>query len=686
MFGIKFSRIFYFTVSLLVFGNPAASTHPTEQPTALGTYVVPRELECVTNCSRPTHNLTNDTCLYVEIIDTFGDGWPNGTHLYYWAQINDEDTNVVNASLDCNCTMMAGCIHPSDLNVNQLFHMTVVATDAEGVVFVPEYAWEVVWTVQAIERGVWKDKYYGGYNSSFVFEYDRVPESYTLTWWENLWAYPEACSLCVDAGSVAGKGLTFHEYLTGVVHMGESSVGHYGLNASASLDYLHPAWYVIGASKTVLHGYGEPVCVDPTDESGYVFNMSSCLHLMDGEYELRTTGPCGGHAPQDVSWSFCGVSGGSPYYLSFRIEGGECVAGVHGNVKSVCDVATQGSEPSTTPSPVFPATSPTPIPQTITTPVPSASTVLEPTHLPTVLGTYVVPRELECVTNCSRPTHNLTNDTCLYVEIIDTFGDGWPNGTHLYYWAQINDEDTNVVNASLDCNCTMMAGCIHPSDLNVNQLFHMTVVATDAEGVVFVPEYAWEVVWTVQAIERGVWKDKYYGGYNSSFVFEYDRVPESYTLTWWENLWAYPEACSLCVDAGSVVGKGLTFHEYLTGVVHMGESSVGHYGLNASASLDYLHPAWYVIGASKTVLHGYGEPVCVDPTDESGYVFNMSSCLHLMDGEYELRTTGPCGGHAPQDVSWSFCGVSGGSPYYLSFRIEGGECVAGCSWKREVGV
>ena len=137
------------------------------------------------------------------------------------------------------------------------------------------------------------------------------------------------------------------------------------------------------------------------------------------------------------------------------------------------------------------------------------------------------------MTGCAAPA-NVT-DTCLYVTLWDSFGDGWQNGTMLHYWAEIQDSDTNVVSKSVDCECPMMAGCIHPSELNIDQLFHMTVVATDAEGAAYVPEDAWEVQWTVQVVEGGVWKEKYYGGYNSSFVFAYDRVSESYSLSSWSN-------------------------------------------------------------------------------------------------------------------------------------------------------
>jgi hypothetical protein len=161
----------------------------------------------------------------VTLSDSFGDGWQNGSFFYYWAEINDIDTNMVNETVDCDCPMMAGCIHPSDLNIDQLFHMTVVATDAESVVYVPEYAWEVQWTVQVVENGVWKEKYYGGYNSSFVFAYDRLSESYSLSSWSNLWVFPEFCNDCVDTAQ-KGAAFTYAEFLDDVVHWRKCSGLH----------------------------------------------------------------------------------------------------------------------------------------------------------------------------------------------------------------------------------------------------------------------------------------------------------------------------------------------------------------------------------------------------------------------------------------------------------------------------
>ena len=1072
------------------------SSAPTSLPTELGSFDVVPELECQSQCGET--QTTNDTCLYVTLWDSFGDGWVNGSAFYYWAQIRGEDTNVVNETLDCGCPVMAGCIHPSELNVDQLFHMTVVAMDSEGVAYVPEYAWEVHWTVQVVEDGVWKEKYYGGYNSSFVFEYDRASESYSLDSWSNLWTFPEYCNDCVETAA-KGDAFSYSEYLSDVVQRSNSSVGDFGV--SGAPDYLTTAWYITDTSKTVLHAYSEPFCGGdqpsvvptslysavpslhpsgvpsafqpvsppvelqslpatydmllhedmnhiwleigytilndyewtdvttsvqnfnangdgdknvsifiglpdyggPTYEDGFplvpklreraerqvdgsfkfsaklvqandsfcskewyipehveniqvgwmaveegVYNVSGSmfvidsglitrdnsvpvsedtpvlyhhvvtfnftsgcdslnpdrpceyaekldaesgktwLHLgalqqiqtsvntvdngrdlwltirsrnvftdriqlmlathsvdlslypsyetvavpevagyfiferdhhiqcveglvfetqisfpvtseaievdffftydyppgifgmlgslnslgdstalrvfertetkawyitqedqcfdeetrhtteersfafiagesrglevpqtrcfisyaysnptgvpsshpslaptlnndavcgaclADGEYIFRSTGACDPYG-EGVSWDFCGVRGNVQDEFHFWMEDGVCYPGVFGEACGSLS-AHPTSLPSAEPSGV-PSCQPSSEPSSQPTILPSSA----PTSLPTELGSFDVVPELECQSQCGET--QTTNDTCLYVTLWDSFGDGWVNGSTFYYWAQIRGEDTNVVNETLDCGCPVMAGYIHPSELNVDQLFHMTVVALDSEGVAYVPEYAWEVHWTVQVVEDGVWKEKYYGGYNSSFVFEYDRASESYSLESWSNLWTFPEHCNDCVETAAK-GDAFSYSEYLSDVVQRSNSSVGDFGV--SGAPDYLTTAWYITDTSKTVLHAYSEPFCggdqpsvvptslysVAPSSTSypslvptlNYDAVCGACL--ADGEYIFRATGACDSLG-EGVSWNFCGVRGNIQKEFHFWMKGGVCYPG---------
>ena len=296
-----------------------------------------------------------DTCLYVTLRDSFGDGWQNGSMFYYWAEIQDRETNVVSDSVDCDCPMMAGCIHPSELNIDQLFHMTVVATDAEGVVYVPEYAWEVQWTVQVVEGGVWKEKYYGGYNSSFAFAYDRLSESYSLSSWSNLWVFPEFCNDCMESSRNGGQPFSYSDFLDDVVHeVGEPSVSSYGITNVS--DYMATAWYITDASKMVLHAYSEPFCGEGDGSPGTLPGVgvdSLCgACLADGEYIFRSTG-AGDPFGANVSWEFCGMSGDSQDEFHFWMDGGVCYPGEMGGAcgsLSSRPTSVPSSEPSVSPS------------------------------------------------------------------------------------------------------------------------------------------------------------------------------------------------------------------------------------------------------------------------------------------------------------------------------------------------
>ena len=124
----------------------------------------------------------------------------------------------------------------------------------------------------------------------------------------------------------------------------------------------------------------------------------------------------------------------------------------------------------------------------------------------------------------------------------------------------------------------------------------MTVVATDAEGAVYVPEFAWEVQWTVQVVEQGVWKDKYYGGYNTSMVFRYSRSSETYALSWWQNLWRYPVE-----EAGTY--RRLSHMSGGRGRVYDGAADGG----GGVSALDVGLPTTYDLLAHETVDHTWME-------------------------------------------------------------------------------
>ena len=52
----------------------------------------------------------------------------------WWVQLRFDDFNVVSVSLDWSCPQASGCIRPSELNIDQLYHMTFMSSvlSAEG--------------------------------------------------------------------------------------------------------------------------------------------------------------------------------------------------------------------------------------------------------------------------------------------------------------------------------------------------------------------------------------------------------------------------------------------------------------------------------------------------------------------------------------------------------------------------
>jgi hypothetical protein len=175
---------------------------PSGAPTGLGTVVLPNYLSCIEECAVSAEVFgPDDTCLFVTLMDQFGDGWLSETNFIYWSEIRGEASNIVSMAPSCACSRMSGCIRPSELNIDQLFQMTVVSVnESSGEITVPPFFWEVYWTVQIVEQGMWKEKYYGGYNTSLLFEYSPLLQSFEAISLINVWK-PETDMSC-DLSSV----------------------------------------------------------------------------------------------------------------------------------------------------------------------------------------------------------------------------------------------------------------------------------------------------------------------------------------------------------------------------------------------------------------------------------------------------------------------------------------------------
>ena len=120
----------------------------------------------------------SSTCLLVTLMDQFGDGWANGTGLRYWAEVDGDSSNVVAAAPRCGCPVLSGCVQPFSRAVEQHFHLSVGGSEhgngdgsGAGAGVLPAHYWEMHWTVQVVEGGQLREKYYGGYNTSLSFKY-----------------------------------------------------------------------------------------------------------------------------------------------------------------------------------------------------------------------------------------------------------------------------------------------------------------------------------------------------------------------------------------------------------------------------------------------------------------------------------------------------------------------------------
>ena len=652
---------------------------PSSVPTKLGTVQVAPVLSCSKHAdynagSVPLSPESNGTCLFVSIMDSFGDGWANNASLFYWAQIRDEESNVVSTSLDCSCSVMSGCLPPSVARIDQLFHFTVMALDGDGNAVVPEYAWEMQWTVQVVEDGIWKEKYYGGHNTSFVFEYDREDDTYSLAWAQNAWSYPRECF----DNSVLKEGFNNSFFSHRVVGDGDSAAGvsfSYGReNVATTTDYRRCAWWLYSVNDlSALRSYGEPWC-----GSAVSLSVLSIHDLSDGEYVIRSTGQCDVISDTNSSWEICDVSGGTEVEFAFHLVNGRCIPGRFGTVQQLCN-GSMTHYPSMVPS-GNPSVFPSGIPISTPTGPPSSVPSMNPSAQPSSLGTVTLNNVLECrERDIDVEFRNITdispesNGTCLFVSIMDSFGDGWANNASLFYWAQIRDEESNVVSTSLDCSCSVMSGCLPPSVARIDQLFHFTVMALDGDGNAVVPEYAWEMQWTVQVVEDGIWKEKYYGGHNTSFVFEYDREDDTYSLAWAQNAWSYPRECF----DNSVLKEGFNNSFFSHRVVGDGDSAAGvsfSYGReNVATTTDYRRCAWWLYSVNDlSALRSYGEPWC-----GSAVSLSVLSIHDLSDGEYVIRSTGQCDVISDTNSSWEICDVSGGTEVEFAFHLVNGRCIPG---------
>ena len=759
--------------------SPTSPTSlPSMEPTSQQLFDV---LECTYFCNLShtnNDNLTNlvnasgaenSTCLSITVMDLFGDGWDNNTEFFYWVQYEKSSTNVISMSLSCDCAVLSGCLSPlDDVSYDQFFHFTIAAADGDDNFIVPDYYWEMHWTVQIQENGILKQKYYAGFNSSMVFQYHVNTGTYEVVYFENLWAAERQCWNCSAMGAYVGDDI-FEKYVQLHPPNYDTMLTGYTTYGSDSLQnsYFSTSWFVINQTDGRLVSLGNPSCSNMTG--------GACdLCLEDGLYLIRVTGKCAN------TWHMCGMMGVAQAQFNLEVVNGLYYASMHLTVNHICDGYNVTSVPSSSPTPLpstspssmptyiptfspsctpttvpsatpttvpsscpttaptaFPSTIPTVVPTSTPTSVPTVDPTHHPTHSPTsqpscvptasptaapTLVPSAVPTALpspiptscptttpsyapsisptsptsmptgapsmqalynvlECTELCEVTPSNYTNvtsvvngtsgnaTTCLSITVMDLFGDGWDNNTEFFYWVQYEDTSSNVISMSLSCDCAVLSGCLSPlDDVSYDQFFHFTIAAADGDDNFIVPDYYWEMHWTVQIQENGILKQKYYAGFNSSMVFQYHVNTGTYEVVYFENLWAAERRCWNCSAMGAYVGDDI-FEKYVQLHPPNYDTMLTGYTTYGSDSLQnsYFSTSWFVINQTDGRLVSLGNPSCSNMTG--------GACdLCLEDGLYMIRVTGKCDVDADSS-SWHICGVGGVAQSQLSLEMVNGECI-----------
>ena len=321
----------------------------------------------------------NETCLYVELVDSFGDGWGEDTSLVYWKSIDGIASDMYEANLSCKCPRMVGCLPIDDSGVSdESFYFTVAGAH------VSEYFWEIQWTVQCVQGGELGPKYYGGYNTSLEISYHQDTRNYILDSYENMWTYPEVCS--TDSSS----------YFDNLYHMDGS--GRPFSYANESTAYIGSGLYITPfESRNEISWLRSGSCID----GGF-----ACLE--DGRYIMRSTGVCGS-GEESVVWEACNISGSMYEQLVFDFVNGTCVSYNLSTLAEECgeEMPTETLSPSISPSPVVsssPSVSASEPPTTSPSTLPTLSPSLSPTTAPTLCPTSYRPYAIRTrTTPRSRP-------------------------------------------------------------------------------------------------------------------------------------------------------------------------------------------------------------------------------------------------------------------------------------------
>lgn len=302
-----------------------------------------------------------------------------------------------------------------------------------------------------------------------------------------------------------------------------------------------------------------------------------------------------------------------------------------------------------------------------------------------------------------------TNRTCLDIQLVDMYGDGW-DGEKFFIETPWGDMFSDA--PSCGKNEVSHTFCTDSTGNYPMMLIH--------ENESYTPENYWEDLFTVKVSRCNDTMATYTGGYNTTIIFHYDADVDNWSVVYWENLWENEKMCDACGDARACKRKAgkkgksgkagkpgkSSKHTKPSSSKSMHSDSnttkttkvkprYGPPAVNVRVSMfdddhdgwwesNYRGASWYLADDRRTTLfhtgtlcggssHGKGKRK--GEKSHSGY---CSLCLG--DGSYSMRFSGP---PSSDFTAWDFCGVQGGYAQELTFHVKKGKCIADSLLARE---
>lgn len=121
------------------------------------------------------------------------------------------------------------------------------------------------------------------------------------------------------------------------------------------------------------------------------------------------------------------------------------------------------------------------------------------------------------------------NASCLIINLLDSFGDGWGDAIWL-----VESPSGEVFYHSPNCTANP---AVHRICGEHDGLYYM-MVSNDGT-----PSYSWEIFWTVGIESKEL---IYTGGFETSMVFEYNSQRNSWAIVYWQKLWSNYQNFTSC--------------------------------------------------------------------------------------------------------------------------------------------